>query len=109
MPTGCLDAEPALLHHYRNGTALTESLLSWTDKVAALQQSTVARRCTRATAEVSVGASWSRKSSAGSRPSAPAASRATRYPGRARNKLWLELTTAAYNLTRLANLEAAAT
>ncbi len=31
-----------------------------------------------------------------------------RYLGRARNKLWLELTAAAYNLTRLANLEAAA-
>lgn len=28
--------------------------------------------------------------------------------GRARNKLWLALTAAAYNLTRLANLEAAA-
>ena len=28
-----------------------------------------------------------------------------RYPGRARTKLWLELTAAAYNLTRLANLE----
>ena len=31
-----------------------------------------------------------------------------RYPGRALNKLWFELTTAAYNLTRLAQLEAAA-
>ena len=31
-----------------------------------------------------------------------------RYLGRARNKLWFELTAAAYNLTRLANLEAAA-
>ena len=31
-----------------------------------------------------------------------------RYLGRARNKLWLELTAAAYNLTRLAKLEAAA-
>ena len=31
-----------------------------------------------------------------------------RFPGRARNKLWFELTTAAYNLTRLAQLEAAA-
>jgi len=31
-----------------------------------------------------------------------------RYLGRARNKLWLELTAAAYNLTRLANLEEAA-
>ena len=31
-----------------------------------------------------------------------------RYLGRARNKLWWELTAAAYNLTRLANLEAAA-
>jgi len=31
-----------------------------------------------------------------------------RYLGRARNKLWLELSAAAYNLTRLANLEAAA-
>ena len=30
-----------------------------------------------------------------------------RYLGRARNKLWLELTAAAYNLTRLANLKAA--
>ena len=30
-----------------------------------------------------------------------------RYLGRARNKLWLELTAAAYNLTRLANVEAA--
>ena len=30
-----------------------------------------------------------------------------RYLGRARNKLWFELT-AAYNLTRIANLEAAA-
>ena len=32
-----------------------------------------------------------------------------RYLDRARNKLWFELTAAAYNLTRLANLEAAAT
>ena len=31
-----------------------------------------------------------------------------RYLARARNKLWLELTAAAYNLTRLARLEAAA-
>jgi transposase len=31
-----------------------------------------------------------------------------RYLGRARNKLWFELTAAAYNLTRLANIEAAA-
>ena len=31
-----------------------------------------------------------------------------RYLGRACNKLWFELTAAAYNLTRLANLEAAA-
>ncbi len=31
-----------------------------------------------------------------------------RYLGRARNQLWLELTAAAYNLTRLAQLEAAA-
>ncbi len=31
-----------------------------------------------------------------------------RYLGQARNKLWFELTAAAYNLTRLANLEAAA-
>lgn len=31
-----------------------------------------------------------------------------RHLGRARNKLWFELTSAAYNLTRLANLEAAA-
>ncbi len=31
-----------------------------------------------------------------------------RYLGRARNKLWFELTAAAYNLTRLAKLEAAA-
>ena len=31
-----------------------------------------------------------------------------RYLGRARNKLWLELTAAAYDLTRLAQLEAAA-
>ena len=31
-----------------------------------------------------------------------------RYFGRARNKLWFELTAAAYNLTRLANIEAAA-
>lgn len=31
-----------------------------------------------------------------------------RYLARARNKLWLELTAAAYNLTRLANIEAAA-
>ncbi len=31
-----------------------------------------------------------------------------RYLGRARNKLWFELTAAAYNLTRLAQLEAAA-
>ncbi len=31
-----------------------------------------------------------------------------RYLGWARNKLWFELTAAAYNLTRLANLEAAA-
>ena len=31
-----------------------------------------------------------------------------RYLGRDRNKLWFELTAAAYNLTRLANLEAAA-
>ena len=30
-----------------------------------------------------------------------------RYLGQARNKLWFELTAAAYNLTRLANLEAA--
>ncbi len=29
------------------------------------------------------------------------------YLGRARNKFWFELTAAAYNLTRLANLEAA--
>ena len=29
-----------------------------------------------------------------------------RYLERARNKLWFELTTAAYNLTRLANIEA---
>ncbi len=32
-----------------------------------------------------------------------------RYLGRVRNKLWLELTAAAYDLTRLAQLEAAAT
>ena len=32
-----------------------------------------------------------------------------RYLGRARNKLWLELTAAACNLTRPANIEAAAT
>ncbi len=31
-----------------------------------------------------------------------------RYLGQARNKLWFELTVAAYNLTRLANIEAAA-
>ena len=31
-----------------------------------------------------------------------------RYLGRARNKLWFELTAPAYNLTRLANTEAAA-
>ena len=31
-----------------------------------------------------------------------------RYLGRARNKLWLELTAAAYDLTRIAQLEAAA-
>ena len=31
-----------------------------------------------------------------------------RYLGQARNKLWFELTAAAYNLTRLANLEVAA-
>ena len=31
-----------------------------------------------------------------------------RYLGRARNKLWFELTAAAYNLTRLANIQAAA-
>ena len=31
-----------------------------------------------------------------------------RYLGRARNKLWFELTAAAYNPTRLANIEAAA-
>ena len=31
-----------------------------------------------------------------------------RYLGQARNKLWFELTAAAYNLTRLANIEAAA-
>ncbi len=31
-----------------------------------------------------------------------------RYLGRAHNKLWFELTAAAYNLTRLANIEAAA-
>ncbi len=31
-----------------------------------------------------------------------------RYPGRARNKLWFELTAAAYTLTRLANIQAAA-
>ena len=31
-----------------------------------------------------------------------------RYLCRARNKLWLELTGAAHNLTRLANIEAAA-
>ena len=31
-----------------------------------------------------------------------------RYLGRARDKLWLELPAAAYNLIRLANLEAAA-
>ena len=31
-----------------------------------------------------------------------------RYLGQARNNLWFELTAAAYNLTRLANLEAAA-
>jgi len=31
-----------------------------------------------------------------------------RYLGRARNKLWFELTAAAYNLTRLTNLKAAA-
>ena len=30
------------------------------------------------------------------------------YLGRARNKLWFELTAAAYNLTRMANLEATA-
>ena len=34
--------------------------------------------------------------------------RKLRYLGRARNKLWFELTAAAYNLTRLAQLEAAA-
>jgi len=34
---------------------------------------------------------------------APAAS-CLRYLGRARNKLWLELTAAAYNLTRFANI-----
>ena len=33
--------------------------------------------------------------------------RKLRYLGRARNKLWLELTAAAYNLTRLAQLQAA--
>ena len=31
-----------------------------------------------------------------------------RYLGRVRNKLWFELTAAAYNLTRLAKIEAAA-
>ena len=31
-----------------------------------------------------------------------------RYLGRARNKLWFQLTAAAYNLTRLANIDAAA-
>ena len=31
-----------------------------------------------------------------------------RYLGRARNKLWLELTAVAYNPARLANIEAAA-
>ena len=31
-----------------------------------------------------------------------------RYLGRTRNKLWFELTAAAYNLTRLANIETAA-
>ncbi len=31
-----------------------------------------------------------------------------RYLGRARNKLWFELTAAAYILTRLANIETAA-
>ncbi len=34
--------------------------------------------------------------------------RQARYLGRVRNKLWLELTAAAYNLTRLVNIEAAA-
>ena len=31
------------------------------------------------------------------------------YLGRARNQLWADLTAAAYNLTRMANLEAALT
>ena len=35
--------------------------------------------------------------------------RKLRYLGRARNQLWAELTAAAYNLTRMANLEAALT
>ena len=39
-------------------------------------------------------------------PATVGASGKLRYLGRARTKLWLELT-AAYNLTRLANLEAA--
>ena len=49
-----------------------------------------------------------RTNKAGAARSTVGAGGKLRYLGRARNKLWFELTAEAYNLTRLANLEAAA-